>query len=449
MLYISGGDPCPSLGGWCDALDAGKSKKVYEQTGPCLPERNPLLLRAQWSALAHRLAPALWVDRDVLPHAALVSIWVRWFLALVVVFEVAYRPGFWYPDHLAPAVLAIPLVAVNGVVHCRMLLGRPVTRRWLLLLSGMDVALISGAIGTYPSLDKFIFVAYYPSLAMFVLVFTSVRFGLAWTTLTAGAYTTATLIAPGGLDMAGGDEKALLGRLAAMYALVLCVMFITRFERTGRRAAMDRERRLQRERIELSQEMHDTTAQSAYLVGMGIDRAKELAGGSNAELAAALDAASTLSRSVMWELRRPIDAGRLFEGRGLGPALWSHCETFEDITGIPAGMAQSGTEPPLPVETRARLFSIAHNALTNAFRHARPGRVETRLDFEAGLIRLSVSDDGVGLPEDYGERGRGFRGMAADAEAMGGTLIVESGEGGRGATVSCVVPYQASEGRGG
>ena len=34
-------------------------------------------------------------------------------------------------------------------------------------------------------------------------------------------------------------------------------------------------------------------------------------------------------------------------------------------------MLQSGTEPPLTVETRARLFSIAHNALTNAFLHAR------------------------------------------------------------------------------
>ena len=407
------------------------------------------MLKVQWSAFKRRLAPAVWVDRDVLPYAVQVSVWVRWLIALVAVFELAYRPGFWYPDHLVPGGLAIPLVAVNGLVHCRMLLRRPVTRRWMLLLSGMDVALISGTIATYPGLDRVIFAAYYPSLAMFVLVFTSVRVGLAWTTLTAVAYTIATLVAPGGLDVDAGDEKVMLGRLAAMYALVLCVMFITRFERAGRLAAMDRERRLQTERIELSKEVHDTTAQSAYLVGMGIDRARELAGSSNAELASALEAASTLSRSVMWELRRPIDTGRLFEGRELGPALWSHCETFESITGIPAEMAQSGTEPPLPVETRARLFSIAHNALTNAFRHARPGRVETRLDFEAGRIRLSVSDDGVGLPEDYRERGRGFEGMTADAEALGGTLMVESGEGRRGTTVSCVVPHGTSERQGG
>lgn len=402
------------------------------------------MLRAHWPALTHHLSPGVWADRDVVPYATRVSVWVRWVAAFVCVFQLAYRPAFWYPDDIGYAFLLAALVTANGMLHYKLLTGVAVTWRWMLLMSGMDVALITGTVWIGPGFDSFAFVAYYPSLAMFVLVFTSVWLALAWATLTAVAYALASLFAAGGLDIDAGDEKVLALRLAVMYVLVLCVMLITRFERTGRQAATDRERRLLAERIDLSQEIHDTTAQSAYLVGMGIDRASELAGRSNAELAAALDAASTLSRSVMWELRRPIDAGRLFEGRELGPALWSHCETFESITGIQAGMVQSGTEPPLPVETRARLFSIAHNALTNAFRHARPGRVETRLDFEAGGIRLSVSDDGVGLPEDYRERGRGFRGMAADAEALGGKLMVESGEGGRGTTVSCVVPYGAS-----
>ena len=94
---------------------------------------------------------------------------------------------------------------------------------------------------------------------------------------------------------------------------------------------------------------------------------------------------------------------------------------------IPAEMTQSGTEPPLAAATRARLFSIAHNALTNASLHARASRVDVRLDFATDCIRLSVSDDGVGLPDDYAERGRGFAGMTAQAERGGGRLIVETG----------------------
>ena len=150
----------------------------------------------------------------------------------------------------------------------------------------------------------------------------------------------------------------------------------------------------------------------------------------------------------MWELRRPIDAGHILEGRELGRVLWSHCTTFERITAVPVGLSQSGTEPPLDTEVRSRLFSMAHNALTNALLHARPGRVEVRLDFESDRIRLSVSDDGVGLPDDYAGRGRGFDGMRKDAEQMGGELIVESGRNGVGTTIACVVPYQADRGGG-
>ena len=58
----------------------------------------------------------------------------------------------------------------------------------------------------------------------------------------------------------------------------------------------------------------------------------------------------------------------------------------------------------------------------------------------ANGIRLSVSDDGVGLPADYAERGRGFRGMRAEAERLGGGLIVESGGLGQGTTVTCEAP---------
>ena len=230
-----------------------------------------------------------------------------------------------------------------------------------------------------------------------------------------------------------------------MYVIVICVSLIFRIERTRRQAAMERERHLQQERTELSQTIHDTAAQTAYMITLGIHRARELADKANEELMAALDATSNLSRSAMWELRQPIDAGHIFEGRKLGQVLWSHSSTFEKITAVPTRMSQSGTEPLLTVETRSRLFSIAHNALTNAYVHARPGSVEVRLDFEAEWIRLSVWDDGEGLPDDYVERGRGFNGMSADAERMGGTLTVTSERGGGGTTITCVVPHAGRE----
>ncbi len=63
---------------------------------------------------------------------------------------------------------------------------------------------------------------------------------------------------------------------------------------------------------------------------------------------------------------------------------------------------------------------------------ARPGRV----DFEDGRIRLSVSGNGVGLPACHAERSRGFNGMRADSERMGGTFVVEGDQEGGGTTIA-------------
>ena len=403
------------------------------------------MLKAGVEALQKWVTPGSLSDPDVVLYAATVSVWSRWFVWLVGVFLLAYRPSFWYPGDIEFLSIPVLLGMVNGLVHYRLLTNRPVTWRWMLLLFATDIALTTVGIVLGGGFRSFIFLAYYPSLAVFAVVFSSHWPSLAWTTTVAVAYAVVCLRVGSGLDLDAGNEKVLLARLAMMYTLVLGISLITRFERVRWQTSVMRERELRRERIELSQTIHDTTAQTAYMIGLGIHRARELAGESNEDLVAALDATSALSRSAMWEVRGPIDAGHILEGRELGRVLWSHCATLEKITGVHAEMSQSGTEPPLTTETRARLFSIAHNALTNAFLHARPGRVEVRLDFEADQISLSVSDDGVGLPDGYAERGRGFNGMRSDAEQMGGVLIVESGEGVGGTTISCVVPYAGDQ----
>ena len=380
------------------------------------------LLKADLGAIADRFSPAICADPDVVPYAARVSVWGRWFVVLVGAFEIAYRPDFWYPDDVGAVLLLAPLATLNGLVHFRLLTNRPVTWRWMLLLSAMDIALITASISIGPGFDSFVFVAYYPALALFAVVFTSLWLGLAWTTMTVAAYALVCWTAGAGLDIGAGDEKVLVGRLAAMYALVLCVSLITGFERIRRQTAVNGERQVQQERIEFSQAVHDTTAQTAYMIGLGIQQ------GSGNWLASTRRGAG--GRSGCHRLRCQ---GRLC-GRCGAPSTWAaswraenwdvSCgRTVRHLRGSRASMprmSQTGTEPPLTSETRARLFSIAHNALTNAFLHARPGRVEVRLGFEADHIRLSVSDDGVGLPDDYAERGRGFDGMRADAERMGG-----------------------------
>ena len=196
------------------------------------------------------------------------------------------------------------------------------------------------------------------------------------------------------------------------------------------------------ERLRISQVIHDTVAQSAYVLGLGIESAIEAEDPSNREQVARLQAMHALSRSTMWELRHPIDIDLIFRGRELGTVLEAHASTFTNITSILTEVVRSGEEPPLSTVTRGLLFAIAHNAMANALRHASAGKVTITLDFQDDALHMSISDDGIGLPSDYAERGRGFANMEADAEQMGGTLEVSSGESGPGTTVTCVVPYE-------
>ena len=200
------------------------------------------------------------------------------------------------------------------------------------------------------------------------------------------------------MDIETKDEKTLLARVVVMYAVVAAINLATSFERIRWRRAVERERALQSERVELSQAIHDTAAQSAYMVGLGIDTAKALAGDANQELTATLEAASRLSRSVILELRHPINVGGIYEGRELSRALRSHASSFTNVTSVPVEMTHTGVEPPLSIEAGSLLFSIAHNALTNAYRHAEANSVVIDLEFTEEDSRLSVLDDGVGLP---------------------------------------------------
>ena len=390
-------------------------------------------------------------DPDDLRYSLRISVWVRWFLLIAWLLQFNYRPNFGDPVYIPTTLFAGSLLALNGYVHYRIQSNRTVTRRWALALSVMDAAMITGGIAISSSgFQNSFFVLYYPALAMFAVVFTSFRFSFAWATMVAVVYAALSLVMEPGVEYELKEEKVLFTRVVVMYAVVAAVNLVSRFERTRRREAAKREGELQRERIELSQNIHDTIAQSAYMIGLGIETAIELANAPNDEgrdeLIAKLEAIHTLSKSTMWELRHPIDAGPIFEGREFGRVLSSHASTFTTVTSIPTEVKQSGREPRLSTVTRGLLFSIAHNAMTNAFRHSRADRVAIALSFDGDRLRMSVSDDGIGLPDDYADRGHGFRNMRRDVERMGGSLEVGPGGSGRGTSVTCVVPYDANRG---
>ena len=377
---------------------------------------------------------------EELLHAARVLLWVRWFGLTAAFVEIHYRVDYGSLSHVLNTFYCLGFLAANGYVQWLIRRRGTVKPSWLFALSALDLAAISFSISLSGGFNSPYFPAYYFAVAVFAYVFTAPRLVLPWTTLVAVIYSVLSFVVEPGLDLAGKEEQHLFYRVVALYAVSAAVGIIAGLERESRRKGLERERELQRQRIEISQTIHDTTAQWAYMIGLGVEQATELADETQEELKAKLRLVAELSRSAMWELRHPIDGGRIFRGEELGEVLEAHAGTFTVITSVPAELVQHGREPPLSTIDRSLLFSIAHNALTNVIRHADASRVVIGLDCTGEELRLSVRDDGSGLPPNYEARGHGFRNMRADAERMGGCLEVKSDLG--GTTVTCVVPYQ-------
>ena len=197
--------------------------------------------------------------------------------------EVNYRVDYGAVSHILNTLYVASAMALNGYVHYRIRSNKAIGARWLLLLSFADVVYVSFSTSLSGGLGSRYFVLYYFVVTSFATTFTSLRLNVLWVTVVALIYAAlCTLVAPG-ISLAEDQDKVLLYRVGGLYAVMGLVNLIMRVERKRRRDAVEREGELHRQRIEISQTIHDTTAQWAYLIGLGIEAAEKLGDRSNRE----------------------------------------------------------------------------------------------------------------------------------------------------------------------
>ena len=390
-----------------------------------------------------------------------IAVVVRWFLLFTFLALVNFRSDEAYI--LAFNAMGVALIIVNGYVHWRIFKDRPVTWPYVLILSLIDLSFITVGIGISNRFENTYFNFYYPALLGVALIFRR-RISFAIVTIVAGVYTGMSLAFEPGVDTSvlfDGDEKLLTVRVISMFAIVVAANLMTRLELQRRREAVSAERarmeeniqleqkaqaaeqEVQRERIRISHEIHDGAAQTAYVLSLGLETCMQLTEGSASQLQEKLKALHTQSKHALWELRYPVNMGPLFEGRALGQILDDHLNNFRTITSIPTTFAKKGKETELPAVTKQRLFSVAHNALTNTYKYAQASKVSVELAYLNGDLKLSISDDGVGLDVTGldSSSGHGVRNMRRVAQEMGGSLDMSSAPN-KGTTVMVAVPLR-------
>jgi signal transduction histidine kinase len=125
---------------------------------------------------------------------------------------------------------------------------------------------------------------------------------------------------------------------------------------------------------------------------------------------------------------------------GLMQALEDFTSNTSDLFGIRCRFV---CDNPVLIETpstAAHLYRIAQEAVSNAIRHGRATEIEVLLEESDSGIRLSVADNGVGVPDPLPDcDGLGLRTMADRAKSIGGQFSIRPGAIG-GAEVVCVAP---------
>ena len=125
----------------------------------------------------------------------------------------------------------------------------------------------------------------------------------------------------------------------------------------------------------------------------------------------------------------------LAEG-GLGPAL----KTLAHRSPIPVEL-EVRTVGRLPESIEVAAYYVVSETLTNAAKHSRASRVQVEVEVRDRALCIAVDDDGVGGAD--ATRGSGLLGLKDRAEAIGGTISLESCQG-AGTNLIAELPLDSS-----
>lgn len=210
--------------------------------------------------------------------------------------------------------------------------------------------------------------------------------------------------------------------------------------RGGPAAAVAEERRV------IGQELHDGVGQE--LTGLGL-MAAALSRGAGRDPAADRRLAAKIAAGVTRVHHQvSVLARRLLPpavaADGLPAALHELAARVRDLAGVRCEVAAAGAVRVADPATATHLLRIAQEAVGNALRHGRPGRIEIALRQDPGGLTLSVCDDGVGPAGAAAAGGLGLRLMRSRADRLGGTLAVRRAAGG-GTVVTCVIRGEGTD----
>jgi signal transduction histidine kinase len=199
------------------------------------------------------------------------------------------------------------------------------------------------------------------------------------------------------------------------------------------------------ERKHLSRELHDHVGQVLTALRMELGRMERSAPGSDRRVTSAIAECRRLVDSVVRSVRdlalglRPS----MLDDFGLQPALEWLVRDVGRRSGTHVELSLQGDVDALPDVYRTCVYRVVQEALTNCIRHAHAHTIEVAVVGQRDAIRVSITDDGVGLDVDRRRGGFGLRGIEERAKELHGVLTIASRPG-LGTTIAVRLPLTSA-----
>ncbi|GGV53209.1 GAF domain-containing sensor histidine kinase [Streptomyces griseoflavus] len=183
------------------------------------------------------------------------------------------------------------------------------------------------------------------------------------------------------------------------------------------------------DRDRIARDLHDLAIQRLFATGMTLqsaDRFIQHEGASDRVQRAVNDLDETIKiiRSTIFGLRaRDEDTAPGLRSR----AVRAVGEATAPLGFAPGVRMEGLLDTHVPAETADHVLAVLTESLSNIARHARADRADVVLETDGKQVRLTVTDNGVGIPA--GGRRSGLTNMAERARELGGDMVLERAEG--------------------
>jgi two-component system NarL family sensor kinase len=198
------------------------------------------------------------------------------------------------------------------------------------------------------------------------------------------------------------------------------------------------------ERDRIGQELHDSAGQLLVSLQLSVARLRKVDENCRQErlLEEILDTVGQIDREIrtLSFLHHPAELGET----GLCSAVGLLVRGFGRRTGICTSFKCLGGEITVDETISIAVLRVAQEALVNIHRHSHASTAKVVLERRGDLLRLTVSDDGIGLPNHdvlAEMEGIGLQGMRHRVEMLDGRFRITNLK--HGAKISATVPIAA------